>query len=70
MPDPVTTTSVMTPKWKEREFWVMIAGWVIGTLLSSGAIVENSLVWKVLGVATAILTTLGFQISRGLAKSG
>jgi hypothetical protein len=56
------------PGWKTSEFWLTMAAQVIGILLMSGAI-SNSAVLQGLGVAASVLTAMGYQVNRTMAKN-
>lgn len=57
------------PGYKTTEFWLTVAAAAVGLLLSSGAIGAETQADKILGIAAAALTTLGYSVSRGMAKS-
>lgn len=71
-----------TPRWKEREFWAAMIGNGLGLALTFGFIQVGQsealsdqlntivdLVMRLIGAGLATGTTVGFQISRGMAKS-
>jgi hypothetical protein len=69
-----TTTPVVTPDpkpgYKTSEFWLALAAMFLTALFASGAIASGGSTDKVLTFAAAALTSLGYSVSRGLAKSG
>lgn len=54
--------------YKTTEFWLSAVAAIIGLVYASGVIGEGTQVDKVVGFAAAALTTLGYSVSRGLAK--
>ena len=56
------------PGFRTTEFWLTTATLVVGTLLTSGAIVEGSSIASVLGFVSVTLATLGYQFSRAIVK--
>ena len=67
MADPV----VVAPKvgWKTSEFWLTLVAVLIGALAASGAIVETSMVGKIVGVAGSVLAAMGYTYSRSIVKA-
>lgn len=57
------------PGYKTSEFWFTVVATVIGLLMSSGAIIPNSPIAQVIGFIGSILGVMGYQYSRGIAKS-
>lgn len=64
--------SAVTPPvkagYKTTEFWMSLVAVILGALYSSGVIVEGTAVDKWIGVAVIVLTTMGYQVSRSIAK--
>ena len=58
----------MKSGYKTTEFWLTVVATILGLLFASGVISEGSEVDKILGMAATILTSMGYSISRGLAK--
>ena len=56
------------PGWKTTEFWLSAAATVIGLLFASGAIAEGGQADRWLGLVASALASLGYSVSRGLAK--
>lgn len=69
MSDTTALTTTVKPGYKTTEFWLATAAMILGALFASGVISEGSQADKILGLAASILGTLGYQVSRGLAKS-
>jgi len=58
------------PGYKTTEFWLTAAASIIGLLFASGIIPTDSAIDKMLGMVVVALGTLGYSVSRGIAKSG
>ena len=56
------------PGFKTTEFWLTTVAQIVGLLMTSGAFGDESVVMKALGVAAMVLSTLGYSVSRGMAK--
>ena len=54
----------MKPGIKTTEFWLAAAATVVGGLMASGVIAEESSVAKILGIAAAALVALGYTGAR------
>lgn len=54
--------------YKTTEFWLSAVAAIIGLVYASGVIGEGTQADKIVGFAAAALTTLGYTVSRGLAK--
>lgn len=59
----------MKPGWKTTEFWLSVIAMVVGLLMTSGFFAVDSIWGKILGLAGTVLASLGYSLSRGLAKS-
>lgn len=57
------------PGWKTSEFWLTSAATVVGALLASGAIPDESGFGKALGAAAMVLGALGYSVVRSLVKA-
>ena len=60
-----------TPKkagYKTTEFWLSLAALVLGALIASGAIGEDSGTGQIIAFAASALTALGYSLSRGIVK--
>jgi hypothetical protein len=71
-PDAPATTEVVTvatkPGYKTTEFWLALAATLLSALFMSGAVTNNT-VLAIAGIAATILTSLGYSVSRGMAKA-
>lgn len=68
---PIDTTAVATkPGWKTTEFWLSGAATLLSMLFASGVIGTGTMADKIAGLAALALTTLGYTVSRGMAKAG
>lgn len=54
--------------YKTTEFWFTTLAQLIGILFASGVVGEGTLLAQALGIATTVLSTIGYQVSRGIAK--
>lgn len=66
------TPQEVKPGYKTTEFWLATAATVIGLLYASGIIAPTGTdgLSKALAFIATSLTTLGYAVSRGLAKKG
>ena len=53
---------------KTTEFWFSAAAAIVGLLYASGVIAPDSGGDKMLGLVGSVLASMGYTISRGLAK--
>lgn len=60
----------MTPGFKTTEFWLSLAATILGALMSSGLLADGTTAMRIAGVVAIVLGTLGYTVSRGLAKKG
>lgn len=67
---PVTPTTQAKPGYKTTEFWLSLVAVLIGALAGSGIVPESGPWAQVIGLVTAVLGSLGYTVSRGIAKSG
>ena len=56
------------PGYKTTEFWLSAAATLISLAFASGVISEGSQIEKVVGFIAAALASLGYSVSRGIAK--
>jgi len=56
------------PGWKTTEFWLTLVSQAIGLAYASGAIPAEGPAAKVVGLAVIVLASMGYSVSRGLAK--
>lgn len=61
----------MKPGIKTTEFWLSAAAQLVGILYASGVIAPEGTtpLEKVIAIGVTVLATLGYSVSRGLAKS-
>jgi hypothetical protein len=58
----------MKPGFKTTEFWFTAIANILGLAFASG-MVETGSIWdKILGFGAMALTSMGYSVSRGLAK--
>ena len=58
----------MKPGWKTTEFWLTCFAYVLSVLTASGVLADGSRGAQILAFLVAALATLGYSISRGMAK--
>ena len=58
----------MKPGYRTTEFWLTLAANILGSFLASGVIETDSQAMRICGVAAMILTSMGYSVSRGMAK--
>jgi len=58
----------MKTGWKTSEFWLAMSSLVVTFLISAGVFADDSFAGKLLGLAAAALTSLGYSVSRALTK--
>jgi hypothetical protein len=56
------------PGFKTTEFWLAFAAMVVGAAFASGLFPSESAGDKILGLASLVLTSLGYTVSRTLVK--
>jgi hypothetical protein len=56
------------PGWQTTEFWLSLAATAVGLLFASGVLAPESGAERWLGLVASALTSLGYSVSRGLAK--
>jgi len=56
------------PGYKTTEFWLTIAANVVGVLMMANIFPIDSTVGKIIGVAAMVLSSLGYTVSRSIAK--
>jgi len=60
----------MKPGYKTTEFWLTALASILGLLFASGAIPTDSGLDRILGGLATALATVGYSVSRGIAKKG
>jgi hypothetical protein len=71
MSDPAEMLNAVTknkPGYKTTEFWLSAIATLISLAFASGVVSEGSQVEKVVGFIAAALASLGYSVSRGIAK--
>ena len=61
---------MMTKGMKSSEFWITVVLTVIGALLSAGVFPDESVYAKIAGAVLAAGSSMGYSLSRGIAKAG
>ena len=56
------------PGWKTSEFWLTIIAGAVSAVFASGLVETGTVIEKALGIAAIVLASLGYSVSRGLAK--
>lgn len=59
----------MKSGWKTTEFWLTLLATAISGAYASGVIAPGTTPDKAIGIATLVLGVLGYNVSRGLAKT-
>jgi|GEM_PF-1076351 len=67
MADEVKTDPAVKPGYKTTEFWLTKAAMVVGLLLA--VIPSTSPAMKYVGIAAAVLSLLGYQVTRAIVKN-
>jgi hypothetical protein len=64
-------TDLIPPKagWKTTEFYCSLAAMLIGALYASGIISAGGTADRITGLAAAVLSALGYTVSRSLVKA-
>jgi hypothetical protein len=58
----------MKPGYKTTEFWLSVAAMLVGAALASGVFPADSSGDQILGLAATVLASLGYTVSRTIAK--
>jgi hypothetical protein len=61
-------TKETKPGYKTTEFWLSTVVAIIGIAYASGLISDGSQADKIVGFIATALSTLGYSVSRGIAK--
>ena len=59
----------MKPGYKTTEFWLTAAASIVGLVLASGLLQVEGEAFRIVGLGAAVLTSLGYSVSRGQAKA-
>ncbi len=71
MSEETTTTPVATkPGYKTTEFWLTAGATFVGLAIASGIVPETGVWPKIVGLVVAAFTSMGYTVSRGMAKKG
>lgn len=63
------STDPTKPGWRTTEFWLTLLSTLVAMATASGAAVAGTVFGHVVQVLSALLGVLGYQASRGIAKS-
>jgi hypothetical protein len=63
-----TETKETKPGYKSTEFWLASIATLCGILYASGFIAPDSGGDKMLGLVAGVISSLGYSVSRGMAK--
>jgi hypothetical protein len=63
------STSVPSPGYKTTEFWLSLAAKLLGALFAAGVLGDGTPAMRIAGLAAAVLTQLGYTVSRGIVKA-
>lgn len=58
----------MKAGWRTTEFWLTVAANLVSLLFASGIVSSGGTMDRVLGLVAMVLASLGYSISRGMAK--
>lgn len=58
----------MKAGYKTTEFWLTVTATILGLLFASGLISDGSQADKIFGMASTVLASMGYSVSRGIAK--
>jgi hypothetical protein len=71
MSEETNTTPVATkPGYKTTEFWLTAGATFVGLAIASGIVPETGVWPKIVGLVVAAFTSMGYTVSRGIAKKG
>jgi hypothetical protein len=71
MSEETTTTPVAAkPGYKTTEFWLTAGATFVGLAIASGIVPETGVWPKIVGLVVAAFTSMGYTVSRGMAKKG
>lgn len=65
-----TIVPAAKPGYKTTEFWLALAAKLLGAAYTAGLIGDGSALARVAGLAAVVLASMGYSVSRGLAKGG
>lgn len=58
----------MTPGYKTKTFWLMLAAMVLSTLFASGVLGDGGLDYQIAGLGATVLGALGYSVNRTSLK--
>ncbi len=58
------------PGWKTSEFWMNVAGMLLGAVMASGVIAEGNTMIQAIGGLAVMICPAAYAAGRGLAKKG
>lgn len=64
------TTNPVKPGYKTTEFWLSVAACALGAFAASGALPDENVVMKIVGLAVSALAAMGYTVSRFMVKNG
>jgi len=70
MSEEVTLAPVVKPGYKTTEFWLTTVATIVGLVMASDIIPSDGIWPKITGLVVALLSSLGYTVSRGVAKKG
>jgi hypothetical protein len=56
------------PGWQTTEFWLTVIAGAVSMVFASGIVETGTMIDKALGIVAIVLASLGYSVSRGLAK--
>ncbi|MFZ4398202.1 MAG: hypothetical protein ACOYOU_21515 [Kiritimatiellia bacterium] len=65
-----TGGAAVKPGYKTTEFWMTAGATFVGLAIASGIVPETGVWPKVVGLVVAAFTSMGYTVSRGMAKKG
>lgn len=60
---------VSAPGYKTTEFWLSLAAKLLGVLFATGVLGDGTPAMRIAGIAAAVLSQLGYTVSRGMVKA-
>jgi hypothetical protein len=59
----------MKPGYKTTEFWLSTVAALVGIVMASGLVADDSAVTQILGAVMAVLSGMGYTAARGVVKT-
>ncbi len=66
----VDSAPVAKPGYKTTEFWLTTLATVVGLVLAADIVPSDGIWPKITGLVVALLSSLGYTVSRGITKKG